>query len=142
MGHIWYGLGQLDNAFAAYEESLRLRRQLKQEYMAMEVLAGMGRTALAQNKAESALGYTNEILSYLEAGGSLDGTWEPLRIYLTCYQVLVESGDARACEILSAAYQKLQKWANLIPDAAIRRNYLEQVPWHREIAALYSKESH
>ena len=103
----------------------------------MGVLAGMARAALAQDDFDSALDQVAEIISYLDGGGSLDGTWEPLRIYLTCYQVLHAAGDSRADEILLEAYQKLQRWANVIPDAEARRMYLQDVPWHRQIAAAY-----
>jgi hypothetical protein len=80
-------------------------------------------------------------MSFLEGGGSLDGTWEPLRLFLTCYQVLHAVGDERAEGILHNAYEKMQNWASLIPDGEMRRIYLEEVPWHREIAAARSAKS-
>ena len=92
---------------------------------------------MAQDDLHSALDYVAQIMSYLDDGGSLDGTWEPLRLYLTCYKVLHLAGDARADEILLMAHQKLQKWASMIPDAETRHMYLENVPWHREIAAAF-----
>ena len=52
-----------------------------------------------------------EILSYLDASGSLEGTWEPLRIYFTCYQVLQSLPDTRAGQLLETAYQLLQEQA-------------------------------
>jgi class 3 adenylate cyclase/tetratricopeptide (TPR) repeat protein len=137
LGHAWTGLGQIDKAFAAYKESLELRRQLRQENLAMSVVAGMARAALAQNDVDAALKHAAEILAFLDAGGSLDGTWEPLRLYLTCYQALSAAGDPRAEEMLQTAYEKLQKWAGKIPDEESRRMYLENVPWHREITAAY-----
>jgi tetratricopeptide (TPR) repeat protein len=138
LGHGWMGLGRPDKALDAYRESLRLRRELDQEHLAMGVLAGMARAAVSQNEIESALGNVAEILSYLDGGGSLTGTWEPLRIYLTCYQVLDLTGDVRAGEILERAYQMMQEWAGRIPDDEARRKYLEYVPWHREIVATHS----
>jgi tetratricopeptide (TPR) repeat protein len=137
LGHARVGLGQIEDALVAYNESLELRRQLGQEYLAMGVLAGKARAALDQSDLQSALNQVTEIMSYLDGGGSLDGTWEPLRIYLTCYQVLQLAGDARANDMLRIAYQKMQKWASMIPDLKMRRTYLENVPWHREIAAAY-----
>jgi hypothetical protein len=137
LGHGRMGLGQPDKAFVAYQESLRLRRELGQEYLAMGVLAGMARAAVAQDDLDSALGYVAEIMSYLDDGGSLAGTWEPLRIYLTCYQILDLARDSRASEILETAYQKMLGWAGKIPDVEARHRYLENVPWHREIAAAY-----
>ncbi len=139
LGHGRAGLGQIEGALVAYKESLELRRQLEQAYLAMGVLAGMARAALAQNDLDSAQEQVAEIVSYLDGGGSLDGTWEPLRLYLTCYQVLHVAGDARAERILQTAYGKMQKWASMIPDEGLRRLYLQNVPWHREIAAAYQE---
>lgn len=123
---------------AAYRESLRLRRELGQEFLAMGVVAGMARAAVAQDEIEAAVSHVSEILAYLDEGGSLKGTWEPLRLYLTCYQVLDLAGNPRAGEILQTAYQMLQEWAGRIPDEEARRMYLENVPWHREIVATHS----
>jgi class 3 adenylate cyclase/tetratricopeptide (TPR) repeat protein len=141
LGHAWLGLGQLEKALAAYQESLTLRRELGQEYMAMGVLAGMARAAAAQDDVDSASNLVTEIVSYLDAGGSLSGTWEPFRIYLTCYQVLDWQRDSRAIEILEIAYQELQRRAAKIPDMEMRRKYLENVPWHREIATVHAKST-
>lgn len=141
LGHAWFGLGQIEKALEAYDESLRLRRQLEQEYLAMGVLAGMARVALAQNDLDSARNYVAQIMSYLDGGGSLDGTWEPLRLYMTCYQVLHTVGDDRAEEALETAHQKLQKWANMIPEAEARRMYLENIPWHRALEEAYHEMS-
>lgn len=137
LGHARTGLGQVEEAFAAYMASLDLRRELAQDYLAMGVLAGMARAAVAQDDLDSAANYVAEITSYLDAGGSLDGTWEPLRIYLTCYQVLQLHEDSRAGEILEVAYRELQKRAAKIPDADVRRTFLEDVPWHREIVSAH-----
>jgi hypothetical protein len=72
-------------------------------------------------------------MAFLDGGGSLDGTWEPLRIYFTCYQVLQYLQNPRASEFLSIAYQHLQEMADKIPDAEARRTFLENVPWNRGI---------
>ena len=137
LGHAWLGLGRPVKALAAYEKSLQARRELGQDHLAMGVLAGMARVALAQQDLDSASGYVTEILSYLDSGGSLDGTWEPLRIYLTCYQVLQALQDSRADTILEIAYRRLQQQAKTILDSDIRRMFLEHVPWHREIVAAH-----
>ena len=85
--------------------------------------------------------YVDEIIAYLDAGRSLEGIWEPLRILLTCYQVLRLTPDARAGEILETAYQKLQQQASIIPDRDARQMFLENVPWNREIIAAHREVS-
>jgi hypothetical protein len=68
---------------------------------------------------------------------TLDGTEEPLRIYLTCCRVLQASQDPRADEILVTAYTLLQNWAAEIDDEALRRSFLENVGTHQEIIRLW-----
>ena len=63
-----------------------------------------------------------------------------LRIYSTCYRVLSANEDPRAGEILDAAYHQLQERAATIEDEDLRRSYLENVPHHREITALWEKQ--
>jgi len=72
-------------------------------------------------------------LSYLETHPTLDGTIEPLRVYLTCYRVLRANEDPRAGEVLSAAHRLLQERAARIDDEQLRRSFLENVAAHREI---------
>lgn len=133
LGHAWLGLSQPEEALGAYHEAVALRQELNQPILAMGAKAGIARVAVAQGDLAVALEHTNEIVSYLADGGSLQGTWEPMRIYLTCYQVLQLAGDPRAEGILETAFKLLQEQASRIPDEAYRRLFLENVSWHREI---------
>ena len=58
-------------------------------------------------------------------------------MYLTCYHVLGAAGDSRAAGVLETAYAALQKQAAKIPDEAMRRSFLENVPYHRAIVAAW-----
>jgi hypothetical protein len=78
------------------------------------------------------------ILEQMRARPTLDGTDEPLRVYLTCYRVLSASQDPRAGEVLDAAYRLLQERATHIDDEDLRRSFLENVAAHREIVRLHS----
>ena len=80
-----------------------------------------------------------EILSHLE-GDTLDGTEEPLRVYLTCYRVLRANQDPRARKVLETAHRLLQETAVKIGDAGMRRKFLNNVVIHREIAAAYNEQ--
>jgi len=86
----------------------------------------------------------NEILAYIDAntppkGSSfcLDGTEEPFRILLTCYQVLKANDDPRANTILSDAYNLLQTRAANISDEHLRDCFLNNVAVNREILETY-----
>jgi tetratricopeptide (TPR) repeat protein len=139
LGHARLGSEGLEEAIAAYTEALTIRRALSQQNLAMGALAGLSRTALARGDLAAAVRHVREILAYLGEGGTLDGTWEPLRIYLTCFQVLNRVEDPGAGAILQAAYDLLQDRAAKIRDEADRRSYLENVPWHREIVTAWEK---
>jgi class 3 adenylate cyclase/tetratricopeptide (TPR) repeat protein len=140
LGHACLGSGQPERANDAYQESLELRRTLNQTDLAMEALAGLARTALAQGDLSKASDQVGEIMTYLGNAGTLEGTWEPLRIYLTCIQVLEQVGDYRAEKLLEEAYQFLLQRAALISAEDDRRSYLENVPWNRKINQLWAAQ--
>jgi hypothetical protein len=131
----------LEEALAAYNQALALRREAGAANLVAETQAGLARAALAGQDLPGALVHVEEILSFLEVaqaeeGRALQGNEEPLRIYLTCCQVLVASEDPRTSEVLEAARRELEGQAGRIPDAATRRSFLENVATHREIVRL------
>jgi tetratricopeptide (TPR) repeat protein len=134
LGHSLVGLGRLEEATDAYKQALDLRREMGHRHLVSEPLAGMARVALALDDPAAALVYVEEILSHLETR-SVDGTDEPLRIYLTCYRVLRANGDPRADEVLETAHCLLQERAAKIEDEEVRRSFLENVAAHRELAS-------
>lgn len=137
LGHALAGQGQLTAAAEAYRRGLTIRRELGKHNVAMEPLAGLTRIALAQRDLSQAKTRVAEILAYLEEESTLDGTEEPLRVYLTCYQVLQVTQDPRARDVLNTAHHLLQERAARIEDEELRRSFLENVAVHREIIAAY-----
>ena len=109
--------------------------------ISVEAKAGLSRLKLMCGDYSSALALVEDILLYLQEKPQLRDTFEPFRIYLTCYQVLEANGDARAQEVLEKAYSLLQERAATIEDEALHRSYLENVPENREIVALWEKKS-
>jgi hypothetical protein len=98
----------------------------------MEAQAGLARVALAQEDPAQALAHVEDILEHLKTG-TLDGTYEPFRIYLTCVQVLEAVDDERAGEVLRTAKRLLHQRAATIEDEQLRRSFLENVPAHRAL---------
>jgi adenylate cyclase len=139
LGHALIGLGRSDELAAAYQSALNLRRALGQPHLSTEPLAGLARAGLAGGDIDGALRYVEEILAHLDYA-TLDGAYEPLRVYLTCYQTLSQAHDPRAASILETAYTMLQVRAAKIPDEAARRMFLENVPSHREVRALWAAQ--
>ncbi len=80
------------------------------------------------------MGHVEEILHQLN-GGDLDGNDEPLRVYLTCYEVLRASADPRAERILDGAYGLLQQRAAKIQPPDLQASFIDNVEVHREIVA-------
>lgn len=139
LGHALAGLGDLDGAAAAYRRALAVRRELEQAHLAAESLAGLARVALAQGSVAQAGEYVEDIL-HIERSSGLDGSNEPFRIYLTCYQVLAACEDRRAEEILGAAYERWQEQRAHIPEADLQRSFLENVAANRELVATYHEQ--
>jgi tetratricopeptide (TPR) repeat protein len=160
LGHALAGLGEWDRAADAYRQFLDMLRELGKRDWAVLPLAGLAQVALAQGTCpepvegalEQAQVYAEQVLGHLEANPALycsdefnpllRAIHEPLWIYLTCYRVLQASGDPRAREVLTNAHTMLQERAHKIDDEDLRRSYLENVPYHREIVALWEETSH
>ncbi|MBN1137764.1 MAG: AAA family ATPase [Anaerolineae bacterium] len=142
LGHALATLEDWTGAAAAYRQALALREQFGQHHLAPDPLAGLARVALAQGEPAEAMAHVEAILGYLEARPTLEGTWEPLHIYLTCYHVLCANGDPRAQGVLDAGYRLLQERAAKIDDEALRRSYLENVAANRELVAEWEALKH
>jgi hypothetical protein len=136
-GHALSGLGHLVESAQAYHSALDILRAIGRPNKVTEPLAGLARVALASGDIAGASRHVESILSHLLTR-TLEGTDEPLRVYLTCYHVLQAAGDPRADGILSTAYTLLHEQAGKITDETMRRSFLENVPYHREIVAAWA----
>jgi tetratricopeptide (TPR) repeat protein len=132
LGHALAGLGDGARAIEAYRRALDRLRQSGHVTPPVEAQAGLARVALALGDKPQALEHSETILQHLQAH-TLDGTSEPFRIWLSCYQVLKAHEDARAEEVLRSAYRLLQERAAGIENEHLRRSFLEKVPPHREL---------
>lgn len=136
LGHALVGLGELDDAEAAYQASAAIRRDLEQTALGLGVEAGLARVALARGDIDTAMAHAEAILDHIDRGGSLEGTWEPLRIHLTVIEALRAAGDDRAAHVLQRSNRLLLESSEKITDADDRRSFLEEIPWHRRIRDL------
>ena len=133
LGHALAGLDCLADAADTYRQAADVQRALGLPHLAMEPLAALAYVEWRRGNARQAQAAVADVLAYLDAGGSLDGTEEPLRVYLACYRVLQASGHRRAREILAAGYERLQAQAALIGDVTAHQLFLNGVPSHGEI---------
>ena len=138
LGHAYFGLGQLDAAAQAYQQSHQLAQRL-QEPVQFDALAGQACVELAQGQPGRALQHLEGLLSRGAAQGAPEGTEEPRRIELTVHQVLRALGDPRAGAWLEHAHARLQATAANIHDPVLRQGLLEHIPAHRQIQTAWAE---
>lgn len=104
--------------------------------MKIESLAGLLQAFLQKDDHAAAQLEAEKIISYLDAGGTLDGTEEPLRIYYACYLALERGYDPRSEDLLRSAVRLLNTQVSKLDDESSRRMYVENVPWRSAIQQL------
>ena len=129
MGYAHLLLDDLEQAEDSFRCSIAIREELGQPGMQMESLAGLIQVFLQKDDPDSSMLEAEKVLTFLEQGGTLDGTEEPLRIYYACYLVLAKVGDLRANSVLLLAAQLLEAQISQLPDENSRRMYVDNVPW-------------
>ena len=125
-----------DQARQTLELSRQLFHDIEMPQMVAEVHAALARIALEAQEPEQALQHVEKVLEHLAAAGHLDGTEHPLLVRLNCHRVMRARDDPRAGAMLRAAAAELEVNAQRISDEPTRRDYLQSVPYHREILAL------
>ncbi|HEX5807196.1 MAG TPA: tetratricopeptide repeat protein, partial [Anaerolineales bacterium] len=133
LGHAHLLENGLDRAEAAFRSSLRIREDLHQPSLSMEPLAGLVETYLRADDLASAAGEAERILGFLDGGGTLEGTDEPLRVYYLCHRFLQRTGDSRAKRILENAGGLLEARVSRMEDENTRQRYIESTPWRQAI---------
>jgi predicted ATPase len=139
LGHACLASTDLGQAIDAYARALKIREELTQPELATEPAAGLARAALIRGDIEAARAYLRPVLALLEIGKTLEGTDEPLRVYLTCYLVLKELDDPHAHGLLKTAYEELMDRAWRIPDENTRQAFLNNVEHHREVYSAWEQ---
>jgi DNA-binding SARP family transcriptional activator/tetratricopeptide (TPR) repeat protein len=139
LGRILGALGCYEEGRAACEEALELARETGYAPWVMDALAGLALVLLGAGETAQAIGHVDEILAYLQSGTPEGWIEEPFQVYLSCYRVLRVAGDPRAVGVLEEGYQFLQEIANKMTDEDLRRSFLENVAWHRELTQEYAR---
>ena len=143
LGHALVGLSKFQAATEAYDKALRLRREMNQAGLAIEILAGQALVAMEQGDIEQALTKIDEILAWIEANGII-GLANLLWIYWTSYKVLHTAAQSlpdyvkRAEAVLITAHSILQERSASLKDEALRDKFLNNVKIHREIITTWN----
>ena len=137
LGYANLGMGNFGIAVSGFQAALDIRYSFSQQSLAMEPLAGLAQVELDKDNLEAALSHVEYILSHLIEGGNLEGTEEPLRIYLIVYLVLVKNHDPRADKVLKDAYSSLREQVRKNKEQTHQEMFIQNVPWRREIEKLW-----
>lgn len=136
-GHAYAALHVWQAAIDAYKAIIDLYQALGQEHLICEPRAGLIRVALAQGDQQTVRQQLDLILDQV-SGNNLNGTYDPLQVYLTCYEALASAGDAHSADLLGRAYTELQRRAATFSDAVARNVFLDDVAVNRRISELWS----
>ena len=136
-GHAHAVLGHRDEAAACYRDAVNIYREIGRPTMPPEPIAGLARLALSGGALVEAMHLVADIVAHFDAGGTVDGTEDPLWIYFTCHQVLAASAAPRADEFLCRAHEMLMQRAEPLSGAE-RETFLGNVPSHRAIVAAWA----
>jgi len=136
LGDAELALGRNTQAAEAFLRAQAIGQEIDRPWQ-HDASAGCAAVALACGDAAAALACVETLLAHLARGGTLDGTEQPRLIELTCHQVLVAVGDARANAFLTQAHMALLAQADAITDPALRHSFLTQIPEHRAIVATW-----
>ena len=133
------GLGNGKAAVKAYHQASALLHELNQDFLIPEALAGLARLSLELGDLTDAQAYIETLPSQLDKD-NLAGPLEPFLIALSCYRVLLISGDSRAKSVLHTAHRMLYGQAEEISDESLRRAFLEDIPVNRELDLIFSRD--
>lgn len=136
-GHAHAALGQVQEAHACYKESVSIYHQIGRATMPPEPIAGLARLALARDSVVEAMHLIADVVQHFDKGGTVEGTEDPLWIYLTCHQVLAAAASPRAVDFLRQAHELLMNRAAPLA-AAERDSFLNQVPSHRAVMQAWA----
>jgi WD40 repeat protein/predicted ATPase/DNA-binding SARP family transcriptional activator len=137
LGLVREGLHQSAAAAIAYREAVTIYVTLGHHHRAAEPRAGLARLAFATGALPGAMAEVEEILTILQSH-PLAGFDEPFQVYLTCHTVLAANHDPRATALITTAHELLVTYAACIPDATVRRTFLEDVARHRAVREAFA----
>jgi len=141
LGNSSLELNNLNAAHNAYKQALEIRESLSQPNLATEPIAGLARVALANGDIAEAINLVEGIFKYLDDGGTLESTEEPLRVYLICYQILRAAKDPRSTDVINTANDLLQSRIANIKDTSLRKAYLEDNLLNKEIISTWKEQN-
>ena len=138
LGNVLQDTGHLEQAEKHYLEALGIHRELGRLQYEPEELAGLANIAWRQQNQAQAREYIHQIAALLARNPTLNGSEEPIRVYLICYHILKALDDPHADNLLEHAYNLLATRSAHIHEPDIRQKFVENNPWHLEVLELWN----
>ena len=138
MGYAFLLVRDYVKSQSSFQQAIRVS-ELAQPNLIPEIEAGLIYVALELDDIPAAYHETEKILAHMENGNTFEGSEEPMRIYLACYQALEKQGDARSKVILREAAQLLESQLSNFKSEEARRMYVENVPWRTAIQEAWEQ---
>jgi class 3 adenylate cyclase/Flp pilus assembly protein TadD len=133
--------GQFEEAITRAEKALEIFTEMAVRYAQQTELTTLARAWLALGNREQALHYIQEALAILDQSGG-EGPDYPHRDYFRCYQVLYACGLMdEAKSALASAHQLLMARVEKISAPHLRRLFLENISFNREMLAAVAQSS-
>lgn len=138
LGDVCLELNRVEEAEKSYSTSLEGFLQKGMEEYAYWVKIAQTKKSLTTGEIQNALEELEKLLPLPQKYvGWVKNNFFLLQDYLAGYRVFKANRDSRAVDTLRMAYQILTTRAERIEDEEIRKSYLENIPWNREIIRLW-----
>ena len=79
-------------------------------------------------------------MDYLETDHIIGYAFGTSECYLTCYRVFRAVGDPRANEVLERGYVEMHEQVAKLKDEELKKSFLKNVPWNRELVELWEEQ--
>jgi adenylate cyclase len=134
-------MAHFEDAITKAEKALEIFTEMAVRFAQQTELTTLARAWLALGDREKALHYIHEALEILDLSGG-EGPDYPHRDYFRCYQVLQACGQPdEAARALARAHQLLMARMEKISDPHLRRSFLDNIPFNREMLMAVAEES-
>ena len=118
----------------AFSECLNIRQGVDSTTTSIiEARAGLAETYAMLQEHKAAQKEAEIIHQAMENDPTFEGTEEPLRIYLTLYDILTRQKDIRAQQVLVNAKNLLAQQVEKLHSVEAQRIFVENVPWRKAI---------
>jgi tetratricopeptide (TPR) repeat protein len=141
LGLICLEMGQIEKAEEVFNQAMGNEDARKERLLLFELQAGSARAALAHgdSKFVEASGLIQDLADEILQEPPTDQSHIlPLRLYLTCIQVLQANADPRTRRIVARAHEELQARSEKISDVTLRSGFLA-IPEHRAISGFAAR---